>query len=89
MQTAADLDDAQLLDRARALLASGQAPASELSGIWGGPGRNEPCSICGLAIRPDEIGFDLLFRAPPSEIELHMHTRCRSAWEHALQTDCE
>jgi hypothetical protein len=89
MPTTADLDDAQLLDRARALLASGKAPISSLSGIWGGAGRNETCSVCGLAIRPDEIGFDLVFRASEGEIELHMHSRCRRAWERAWQAESD
>lgn len=83
MPTVSDLDDMELLARARALLAS--RPMGEPSGTWAGSGRNELCSVCGVPIGPAEIGFDLLFRTPQCELELHMHSRCRSAWERALQ----
>jgi hypothetical protein len=36
-----------------------------------------------MLVRPDEIGFDLAFRTRGHEVELHMHSRCRIAWEQA------
>jgi hypothetical protein len=45
------------------------------------PGRGLlPAPGAGAA---DEIGFDLAFRAPADEVELHMHARCGLAWEQA------
>jgi len=81
MPDGADLTDIALQDCVRALLASGKLPADKASAVWAGPGNNEQCSICRLPIRPEEIGFDLLFFASRGEIELHMHRRCNFAWE--------
>jgi hypothetical protein len=45
--------------------------------------------VCQVLVRPDEIGFDLSFRMPQREVELHMHSRCRIAWEHARQVSTQ
>lgn len=81
--TGADLDDSQLRERARALLDSGKLPSAEPSSLWAGSGRDEVCCLCRILVRRNEIGFDLAFRAPGDEVELHMHARCRIAWEQA------
>jgi hypothetical protein len=79
----ADHDDSDLGERARTLLASGKLPSGEPSSTWAGSGRGEVCCLCRVLVRRDEIGFDLAFRAPADEIELHMHARCRIVWEQA------
>jgi hypothetical protein len=81
--TVADIDEGVLRERARHLLISGKLPAGEPSVSWAGSGRGEPCCVCQVLVRPDEIGFDLSFRMPQREVELHMHSRCRIAWEQA------
>ena len=78
-----DLDDSDLRERARTLLASGRLPSGEPASTWAGSGRGEVCCLCRVLVRRDEIGFDLAFRAPADEVELHMHARCRIAWEQA------
>ena len=81
MPIGAQLEDIELQHRVRSLLVSGKLPLNEASGVWAGSGRNEACSICEVPIRRRETAFDLLFRTPQGDIELHMHGRCRGAWE--------
>ena len=81
--TVADIDEGALRERARWLLLSGKLPAGDPAISWAGSGRDEPCCVCQVLVRPDEIGFDLSFRMPQREVELHMHNRCRVAWEQA------
>ena len=73
--------ESELQQRASGLLASGRLPRDEPSATWAGSGRGERCCVCNVLVRPDEIGFDLSFRMPEREVELHMHNRCRIAWE--------
>jgi len=81
--TVADIDEGVLRERARRLLMSGKLPGGDPAVSWAGSGRGEPCCVCQILVRPDEIGFDLSFRMPQREVELHMHSRCRIAWEQA------
>ena len=77
----ADVADADLQDCVRKLIASGELPTSKATAIWGGYGNNDLCSICRLPILNTEIGLDMQFSQPAGPIELHVHTRCNSAWE--------
>lgn len=79
--TPANIDEAALRQRASGLLAAGRLPSAEPSATWAGSGRGERCCVCHVLVHPDEIGFDLSFRMPESNVELHMHSRCRIAWE--------
>jgi hypothetical protein len=81
--TVADIDEGVLRERARRLLLSGKLPGGDPAVSWAGSGRGEPCCVCQILVRPDEIAFDLSFRMPQREVELHMHSRCRIAWEQA------
>jgi hypothetical protein len=82
----ADLEERDLRERALRLLASGKLPSSEPAVTWAGSGRGEPCCVCQVLVRPDQIGFDLAFRTPQRQVELHMHSRCRIAWEQARES---
>jgi hypothetical protein len=84
--TTATIEESELRDRARQLLASGRLPFSEPAASWAGSGRGEACCVCHRLVQPDEIGFDLSFRMPQREVELHMHSRCRIAWEQARES---
>ena len=79
--TTANMNEIELRQRASGLLATGRLPTDEPSATWAGSGRGERCCVCHVLVRPDEIGFDLSFRTPEREVELHMHNRCRIAWE--------
>ena len=79
--TPATIDEGALRQRASGLLASGRLPSVEPSATWAGSGRGERCCVCQVLVRPDEIAFDLSFRTPEREVELHMHSRCRIVWE--------
>ena len=81
--TVADIDEGVLRERARRLLLSGKLPGGDPATSWAGSGRGERCCVCHVLVRPDQIGFDLAFRMPQQEVELHMHSRCRIAWEQA------
>ena len=79
--TPTNINDTELRQRASGLLASGRLPTDEPSATWAGSGRGERCCVCHVQVRADEIGFDLSFRTRGREVELHMHSRCRVAWE--------
>ena len=81
------IDDTVLRERARTLLVSGKLPALEPSATWAGSGRGDTCCVCRLLVRGDEIGFDLSFGLPGRDVELHMHSRCRIAWEQARRAN--
>ena len=81
--TVPDIDARALRERARLLLISGKLPSGDPAVSWAGSGRGDPCCVCQVLVRPDQIGFDLAFRMPQREVELHMHSRCRIAWEQA------
>jgi hypothetical protein len=83
--TLVDIDESSLRERARRLLISGKLPFSDPAVSWAGSGRGEPCCVCQGLVRPDEIAFDLSFSAAAAREELHMHSRCRIAWEQARQ----
>jgi len=78
-----DIEETALRERAKQLLVTGRLPASDPATSGAGSGRDEPCCVCQVLVRPDQIGFDLAFRMPQREVELHMHSRCRIAWEQA------
>lgn len=79
--TTANMNESELRQRVSGLLAAGRLPASDPYATWAGSGRGERCYVCHVLVREDEIGFDLAFRTPEREVELHMHSQCRSAWE--------
>ena len=79
--TPANFDERELRQRASGLLATGRLPSAEPSATWAGSGRGERCCVCHVQVQEDEIGFDLSFRMLEREVELHMHNRCRIAWE--------
>jgi hypothetical protein len=81
--TIAEIDETSLRERARQLLLAGRLPSSDPATSWAGSGRGERCCVCQVLVRPDQIGFDLAFRMPQREVELHMHSRCRIAWDQA------
>ena len=83
--TVADLDERELRERARRLLISGRLPFSDPVASWAGAGRGQRCYVCHVLVRPDQIAFDLAFRTAQSEVELHMHSGCRTAWEQARE----
>ena len=87
--TVANIDEGVLRERARHLLISGKLPHGDPAVSWAGSGRGEPCCVCQVLVRPDEIAFDLSFRMPQREVELHMHSRCRIAWEQARQASTQ
>ena len=79
--TVVNSNESELRQRASGLLACGRLPSGEPSATWAGAGRGERCCVCQVLVRADEIGFDLAFRMPERDVELHMHSRCRIAWE--------
>lgn len=84
--TTMNVTESELRQRASGLLALGRLPRDEPSATWAGSGRGEHCCVCNVLVRPDEIGFDLSFQLPGREVELHMHNRCRVAWEQVRGT---
>jgi hypothetical protein len=87
--TVAEIDEGALRERARRLLIAGRLPFSDPAVSWAGSGRGEPCCVCQGLVRPDEIAFDLSFSKAAASEELHMHSRCRIAWEQARQANTQ
>lgn len=49
--------------------------------IWAGRGGGEPCSLCGKALEPGEIEYELQDSANHA---FRFHLRCHAIWQLAL-----
>jgi hypothetical protein len=45
---------------------------------WAGQGTNQPCSVCGRLIRPQEIEYEVELASGKI---LHFHFACQQVWE--------
>lgn len=70
------MDDAQVRERVREMLASGRLPGGDPIKLWAGPSMGKPCTACGETIRT-ATEYELDF-APTLTILLH--PRCYAIW---------
>jgi hypothetical protein len=78
------LAETQLRTRARALIQGGQLPALSDGHVWGGPGSEKPCCLCGAVITRAEIEYEIADPADPEggqDRRFQFHLWCHSAWQ--------
>ena len=77
-------DEASLREKAREALGSGRLPMTKPSRLFGGPGAERPCALCGEIVPRRETEFEIEFtrRGVGSGFDrYHLHPRCFAAWE--------
>jgi hypothetical protein len=67
------MDERDVVERLRAMLADGRIPRGRAVKIFGGPGSGRPCQACARTIPRDEPEVELEFAAGPT---LLLHPRC-------------
>jgi hypothetical protein len=65
---------------ARRALEFGRIPAVKTSGTWGGFGSGAACSVCSIAIAPEQLEMEVEFSHQPGR-SYHLHVACFHAWE--------
>jgi hypothetical protein len=70
------LDDAQIRQRVRELLASGRLPSDDPLKLWAGPSMAKPCSCCGELIST-ATEYELDFSGTVTTL---FHPRCYAIW---------
>jgi hypothetical protein len=77
-------DELDLRKKARIAIEGGKVPRRRPDGTWAGPGTGDECAICGIAVRREEVEFEIEFAregGPPAVDRYRVHTRCFAAWE--------
>jgi hypothetical protein len=80
-----------LRTRVRELIASGRLPTRRPDRVWGGPGVDAACVVCGARVARDEVEFEVDIELPPDRKgaepnTVHVHFECFWAWERECQT---
>ena len=73
-----------LLAKSRKAVKEATLPLRRPDRIWGGPGEGTECSICRIAVKREELEFEVEFRANGDERGAerhHVHLRCFEAWD--------
>jgi hypothetical protein len=77
-------DKTEIHQKAREAIQAGKVPNRPPQRMWGGPGDDACCVICGNSVTKDELGMDLEFvrdDGDPTVIEYHFHVSCYTAWD--------
>ena len=77
-------DEPDLHERARDAIRAGRLPNRRPERMWGGPSVGADCAICGLAVMPAELEFEIEFvrnGGDPGVDRYNVHIRCFTAWE--------
>ena len=77
-------DETHLRAQAREAVRAGKLPSRHPDRTWGGPGVGAPCSVCGEAVKKDQLEFEIQFVRDgdnPGLDKFHLHVRCFAAWE--------
>jgi hypothetical protein len=79
------MSEERLREKVREALRTGKLPDHPPERTWGGRGSGGSyCSICGDAIKADQVEFELEFSHGVNgngSGSLHVHLRCFSAWD--------
>jgi hypothetical protein len=76
-------DESTLRAKAREVVRTGRLPNRRPDRMWGGPGVDAPCTICGEPVTKTQLEFEIQFAfdgAEPGLEKFHAHVRCFSAW---------
>jgi hypothetical protein len=75
-------DEANLRDAAWHAILTGRLPPEQWAHLWGQPGDDTSCAVCGATIRPDQLMVRVDFtQSPSAEGALHVHVPCFLAWD--------
>lgn len=77
-------DEPILREKARDAVERDKMPNRQPDRLWGGPGADVPCTICGRPVAKGEMEFEVQFvrdGGAPSFQVYHLHVRCYAAWE--------
>jgi hypothetical protein len=69
--------------RAHARIMEGRLPCPNDHRTWGGRGSNEPCALCDVTIRGDEVEYEIETRNPSGVQVYRFHFLCHGAWQYA------
>jgi hypothetical protein len=77
-------DELNLRGKAREAIRSGRLPTEAPNRTFGGNGSGQLCLVCGDAVRPDQVEFEIEYNrhgVEPGLDRYHLHPRCFAAWE--------
>jgi hypothetical protein len=75
-------DENLLRQQARRMIRAGKLPSRGPDAMWGGPGDNASCGVCGAPVTPAEVEMEIEFaRQDGGADTYHLHGRCMAAWE--------
>jgi hypothetical protein len=77
----------ELLSRAIALVRNGTLPRESAPGVLAGPGKNKSCALCGAAIAPGTVEYEMTStQADGSSRAYCLHIPCYHAWKQACHS---
>jgi hypothetical protein len=69
--------------RAHDRITEGRLPCPSHYRTWGGRGSNEPCALCDVTIRSDEVEYEIETRNASGVQLYRFHFLCHDAWQSA------
>jgi hypothetical protein len=70
---------------AREYIAAGRLPHTVPASVGAGSGSRGVCSLCGLTIEPDHIGYEFL--SADGSVTFRFHMPCHAIWQLAASRD--
>jgi hypothetical protein len=77
-------DECTLREKAREVIQAQRLPNRRPDRMWGGPGVDADCMICGAPVKCDEIEYEIEFDrdcTDPGLDKYHVHIRCFALWD--------
>ena len=77
-------DETAVRAKAREAIRTGKMPSRRRDRTWGGPGVGVICTVCGEAVRKDQLEMQVEFShdgSTPRLASYHIHLHCFAAWE--------
>lgn len=77
-------DESILRERAREVIRTGKLPSRRPDRMWGGPGADADCAVCGTTVPRGQVEFEIEFFENGDESKVdkyHVHVRCFAVWE--------
>jgi hypothetical protein len=76
-----DRIDQDLERRAHERIIEDRLPRPSQYRTWGGRGSNEPCALCDVTIRSDEVEYEIETRNLSGVQLYRFHFLCHDAWQ--------
>ena len=71
------MQEAEVRDRIRTMIRTGELPCDETGTAWAGKGEGKLCAACMEPIPPTEIEFEVVL---PSGTPIRLHRLCQIIW---------